>query len=354
MEGTTAASLVLLFPKSQLQSSPSFLESLIPQYSSKSYNMKYRWMPVLAAAVLVCVTSAANPNLCGPKHNNTVCSMSSLGPCCSVAGFCGNGKAYCASPGCLAAFGSCDSEATPEGPPTANISRPLFGSVSYDNYIYHCKEPGTFALTYDDGPAGYTSKLLDTLERAGAKATFFVSGNNNGKGAIDITDPYPSLLRRMIDDGHQVASHTWSHGNLTNLTTAERIDEMTKNERAIANVLGFFPTYMRPPYSSCTAASGCPKDLKALGYHRIEFDLDTTDYLNSKPNQIHKAKDVVDRFLAKDGYMRSGLAIQHDILEQSAGNLTTHILDKIEEKGWRAVTVGECLGDPEEYWYRDL
>ena len=315
--------------------------------------MKYRLIAGLAATTLVHLVRAADSNLCGPKHNDTVCSGTSLGPCCSAAGFCGSGRAYCASPGCLAAFGLCDSEAIPAGYSTTNTSRTLFGSVDYDNDIYHCKQPGTFALTYDDGPGEYTSDLLDSLSRAGAKATFFVTGNSNGKGAIDTTVPWASLLRRMIDDGHQVASHSWSHANLAGLTTSERIDEMTRNERAIANVLGFFPTYMRPPYSSCTASSGCPKDLKALGYHRVEFDLDTTDYLNPAPNQIHKAKEMVDRFF-DDKKASSGLAIQHDIIEQSAGNLTDYILGKVEEKGWRAVTVGECLGDPEEYWYRDL
>jgi peptidoglycan/xylan/chitin deacetylase (PgdA/CDA1 family) len=50
---------------------------------------------------------------------------------------------------------------------------------------------------------------------------------------------------------------------------------MIRNEMAISNVVGKFPTYMRPPYSSCTAASGCEQDLADLGYHVSYFDLDT-------------------------------------------------------------------------------
>jgi hypothetical protein len=50
---------------------------------------------------------------------------------------------------------------------------------------------------------------------------------------------------------------------------------MVKLEMALSNIIGRFPTYMRPPFSSCTAASGCPQDLADLGYHISYFDLDT-------------------------------------------------------------------------------
>ena len=81
----------------------------------------------------------------------------------------------------------------------------------------------------------------------------------------------------MYNSGHQVASHTWSHANLGNLNSAERHDEMYKNEMALRNVLGVIPTYMRPPYSSCSAESGCEADMNNLGYHVTYFDLDTQD-----------------------------------------------------------------------------
>jgi hypothetical protein len=47
------------------------------------------------------------------------------------------------------------------------------------------------------------------------------------------------------------------------------MDQMIKNEMAFRNILGFFPTYMRPPYVSCTRASGCVDDLNSLGYHIV-------------------------------------------------------------------------------------
>lgn len=99
------------------------------------------------------------------------------------------------------------------------------------------------------------------------KATFFITGINLGKGAID--DPtygWDKVVKRMVADGHQVASHTWSHADLSKITREQRRDELVKLEMAMRNILGngYIPTYIRPPYSSCTAE--CKSDLKALGY----------------------------------------------------------------------------------------
>jgi hypothetical protein len=61
------------------------------------------------------------------------------------------------------------------------------------------------------------------------------------------------LARRMYNGNHQVASHTWSHLDLCNITSYQRKNEMWKNEMALRNIIGVIPTYMRPPYSDCTA-----------------------------------------------------------------------------------------------------
>lgn len=120
---------------------------------------------------------------------------------------------------------------------------------------------------------------------------------------------------------------------------------------ALRNILGFFPTYMRPPFSSCTA--DCLATMGALGYHVVYFDLDTDDYNNVTPILIQNAKNNFYNAInlsnpASDAF----LAIAHDIHEQTARNLTGYMLDQIQVKGYKAVTVGECLGDPKENWYR--
>jgi len=131
------------------------------------------------------------------------------------------------------------------------------------------------AITYDDGPYIYTDDLLTLLGNYSAKATFFVTGINLSKGSIDETTAWSNVIKRMDSLGHQVGSHTWSHQDLSAITSTQRYDQMIRNEMAFTNILGKFPVYMRPPYSSCTVASGCEADLAALGYVISYFDLDT-------------------------------------------------------------------------------
>lgn len=117
------------------------------------------------------------------------------------------------------------------------------------------------------------------------------------------------------------------------------------------NIVGFFPTYMRPPFSSCDPA--CMATMAALGYHVTFFDVDTDDYDNDSPLLIQNAKN---NFLAKVSPSNPAtdafLVIGHDIHQQTAQNLTAFMLDTLTAKGYTAVTVGKCLGDPEANWYR--
>ncbi|KAK8055804.1 Chitin deacetylase [Apiospora rasikravindrae] len=290
---------------------------------------------------------------CGPQNGNAVCGSTE---CCSAEGYCGTTPDHCKAPDCLFQFGpACDANKVPSGTNTTTLPRSKLGSVAYGGAgIYACAKKGTVALTYDDGPSGYTNDLLDLLAKYNAKATFFMTGVNNNKGQIDDpATPFPAVIKRQHADGHQIASHTWSHADLSAITSAQRRDEMVKLEMAIRNILGFVPTYMRPPYSSCTAESGCEKDMEALGYHVVYFDLDTQDYLHTAADQIQTSKDIVTQFFAgKQSAAFDALSIGHDIHFQTVYNLTEFMLQTVSKQGYKFVTVGECLNDPVENWYR--
>lgn len=94
--------------------------------------------------------------------------------------------------------------------------------------IYDCVVPGDIALTYDDGPWIYTDGMVNVLDSYNAKATFFITGINNGKGAIDTTPAWNAVIKKMYSSGHQLASHTWSHADLSTLTETRRRDEMVR------------------------------------------------------------------------------------------------------------------------------
>ncbi len=212
--------------------------------------------------------------------------------------------------------------------------------------------PGTVALTFDDGPSNYTDELLNTLKAAGAKATFMVAGNANGRGELDQGIVWPKLLKRMIAEGHQIASHTWSHPQMNGMKSEDRKMDLAKNERAIANVIGMYPTYMRPPYGACDEVSGCLKDLKDMGYSPVSQTIDTLDWKNIAKGRIQDSEQLVKDYFKILGPDSHALLCQHDILAASVQDLTPIILQEIKNKGFRAVTVGECVGDEKMNWYR--
>ena len=70
------------------------------------------------------------------------------------------------------------------------------------------------ALTFDDGPSQYTSTLLDGLAARGVKVTFFMQGCN--------AENYPNVVKRAYQEGHQIASHTYNHPDLTSLSISSK------------------------------------------------------------------------------------------------------------------------------------
>lgn len=78
-------------------------------------------------------------------------------------------------------------------------------AVPVGSIIRSCTTPGVVALTFDDGPYIYTSAILDALRDTGAKATFFINGDNWG----NILNPdNQAIVQRTLAEGHQIGSHT--------------------------------------------------------------------------------------------------------------------------------------------------
>jgi peptidoglycan/xylan/chitin deacetylase (PgdA/CDA1 family) len=157
----------------------------------------------------------------------------------------------------------------------------------------------------------------------------------------------------MYTAGHQLASHTWTHQDLSGTNATQRQNQMVYNEMAFRNIFGWFPTYMRPPFTSCSYASGCEDHMAALGYHMIYLDIDTKDYLNDSPDLIQKSKDYFSGNVSGNVASSSYLTLTHDTHFQTAINLTEFMLQTLQARGFRAVSVGECLGDPKVNWYRN-
>jgi peptidoglycan/xylan/chitin deacetylase (PgdA/CDA1 family) len=179
----------------------------------------------------------------------------------------------------------------------------------------------------------YTSELLDILKNASAKATFSISGSTNGKEQIDKDPRWTDVIQRMDREGHQIASHTWSHSELDNMTSEERKEDLWKNEQALDAILGKYPTYLRPPYVNCSEESGCLNDTNALGYHVFGFSVDSRD-TSGETNLTAMVENFDFNFDEAQRGPQSMLIIQHDTIPVSALELTKYILSTIEAAGW--------------------
>ena len=223
--------------------------------------------------------------------------------------------------------------------------------MPYGSVIFNCVRNGDIAITFDDGPYIYTPHLLDVLAQYNVKATFFVVGSN-GNGDIDKVGQWSDIIRRTYNEGHQIASHTWSHPDLTTLSSAARREEMYKTEQALANILGVFPTYMRPPYLAFDSASQA--DMADLGYHVVSTNLDTKDYANNSPELIGNSQRTFDQFTASDPGSVSYIVLNHDVHRETAYTLAEYEIRRLQSRGYRPVTTGECLGDDRANWYRSV
>ncbi|WP_276356608.1 polysaccharide deacetylase family protein [Cohnella caldifontis] len=99
------------------------------------------------------------------------------------------------------------------------------------------------ALTFDDGPDGkYTPKVLDILKEHGVKATFFLVGTQ--------VEKYPDTAKRIMDEGHDIGNHSWSHQDLAKMTAKQLDVQILQTQDAIEKATGYRPDLVRAPNGS--------------------------------------------------------------------------------------------------------
>lgn len=136
--------------------------------------------------------------------------------------------------------------------------------------------------------------------------------------------------------------------------------QMTELEDAFVQIIGAFPVYMRPPYLHHDAA--LLQAMSEMGYHIITAGIDTKDYENDSPDLIGNSLALFRAGLDAGGT----IILAHDVHQQTVDNLVQAMLDEIRARGLRgmfslftvcdanevAVTIGDCLGDLRDEWYR--
>ena len=176
------------------------------------------------------------------------------------------------------------------------------------------------ALTFDDGPGPYTARLLDGLKERGAKVTFFNLGQQAEK--------YPDTVRRILAEGHQLASHTYSHQDLPSIGLSAAMEEINKTTRILNKITGGSEAYfLRAPYGNTD-----PSIRSRLKSPVIYWSVDTEDwrYLNA---------DRVRRNILNDSF-DGAIILCHDIYSSTVTGALAAI-DELKKQGYEFVTVQE-------------
>ena len=178
------------------------------------------------------------------------------------------------------------------------------------------------ALTFDDGPSEVTNRVLDVLEEAGAKATFFVLGEQ-------VEDHVPEL-RRMAAGGFQIGNHTWGHEYISRISEEELRSTLTRTNDAIREACGVTPTVMRPPggFFSYEALDV----LADMGFPVLFWGTDPRDW------ETKDAASTIDyvfhNVVARD------VVIMHDVYESTADAVEV-IVPELLSIGVELVTIDE-------------
>jgi peptidoglycan-N-acetylglucosamine deacetylase len=203
----------------------------------------------------------------------------------------------------------------------AHLDRHLLCAVATDEK--------RLALTFDDGPhPRHTQELLDRLDAAGVKATFFLVGRR--------VSAFPDLARAIADRGHEIGNHGYLHVPITVLPPPLLRREVAKGGEAIEKATGKRPRFFRPPMGWITASA--LRIVRELGYEPVIGSIHPRD--STRPG----IDAIVDHVLARiapgaiiilhDG----GWSVRSDRSQsiQAVGRL----LEEIPRRGYRFETLG--------------
>nr|WP_145405811.1 polysaccharide deacetylase family protein [Paenibacillus xylanexedens] len=185
------------------------------------------------------------------------------------------------------------------------------------------------AFTFDDGPHPvYTPQVLDIFRRAGGHATFFMIGEE--------MEAHPDIAAEVHRAGHEIANHTYTHPNLTELTLEEAGEELRRAEQLVQKVTGGSARSFRPPYF------GINDDILALaaerGYRTIgaangaarDWDNPGTQHIVEHSRSAVKPGSVL---IFHDGYGDRSQTVE----------AVRVLVEELTADGYRLVTVSELL-----------
>jgi peptidoglycan-N-acetylglucosamine deacetylase len=212
------------------------------------------------------------------------------------------------------------------------------------SYVIHSvgAVPGKIALTFDDGPdPEWTPAILDILKEKHVKATFFVIGEN--------AEANPGLIERIIDEGHDLGNHTFTHPNLADTPGEGVALELNATQRLVEALTGRSMRLFRPPYlGDAEPASGdeiTPVEIaQSMGYITVGEHADTEDWTLPPPETM--IKTVMGEITNTNPELRGNIILLHD----SGGDRSRTVevlgplIDQLRARHYKIVPVSELAG----------
>lgn len=179
-------------------------------------------------------------------------------------------------------------------------------------------EDKTIRLTFDEGyENGYTAEILDILKEKGVKALFFVT--------YDYCKSSPDLVQRMIDEGHTVGNHSYTHPSFPDCSESEIIDEVMVLHDYVAEQFGYDMTYFRFPKGEFS--ENALKTVKSLGYTSVFWSFAYNDWdTGNQPDKTEALQKIKDS-------THSGIYLLHAVSETNTAILG-EIIDYWKTEGY--------------------
>ena len=203
------------------------------------------------------------------------------------------------------------------------------------------------AITFDDGPdPEWTPRILDVLKREHAPATFFIIGIQ--------ADKFAGIMRRIYDEDHEIGNHTFTHPDISNVSSAYLKFELNLTERLFASRLGIRTVLFRPPYSideePDTADQVRPLEFtQDLGYTTVGDKIDPGDWRSNPHRSAEQlTADVLAHLppCAANDQRCGNIILLHDGGGDRAETVRAlpAIIEGVRARGFSIVPVHQLLG----------
>ena len=208
---------------------------------------------------------------------------------------------------------------------------PISADDALADVYFSCeRDDKRIALTFDDGPHyKYTAEILDILAENDVRATFFVVGS--------LAEKYPELILRELSEGHEIASHTWSHPHLNMISKSALENELTVTEEFLYELAEYRPRLFRPPEGKCP--ENVLRVAAEMDYEVILWTVDTRDW-------AHTPTDVIVKTVL-DGTESGSIILCHDFVGgvSPTPDALRKFIPELKRNGYKFVTVSELLYD---------